>query len=153
VPIAPWKPAAHRPSSADWPWAGAVDLVGQQQVGEDRTRLEAELALAVLLDQDVGADDVGRHQVGRELDAVEGAVDDVGDGAHQHRLAQARHSLEKGVAVGDEADQRLADEIVLAHDDRLDLGLDGPRAVGELLNGQLGRLGLERGRHVGLLLG
>ena len=50
---------------------GAVDLVGQQQVGEDRSGLEAELALAVLLDKDVRADDVGGHQVRRELDAVE----------------------------------------------------------------------------------
>ena len=97
---------------------GAVDLVGEQQVGEDRSRLEAELALAVLLDQDVRADDVGRHQVRRELDAVERAVDDVGEGAHEHRLAQAGHALEQRVAVGDQADQRLPDEVVLADDDR-----------------------------------
>ena len=69
------------------------------------------------LDEDVGADDVGGHQVGRELDAVERAVDDVGEGPHEHRLAQAGHALEQRVAVGDEADQHLSDEVVLAHDD------------------------------------
>jgi hypothetical protein len=55
---------------------GAVDLVGQDEVGEDRARLELELRrplLASVLD-DVGADDVGGHQVGRELDAAEGQV-------------------------------------------------------------------------------
>ena len=45
-------------------------------------------------------------------------------GPHEHRLAQAGHALEQRVAVGDEADQRLPDEVVLADDDRLDLGLD-----------------------------
>ncbi len=95
-------------------------------------------ALAVLLDEHVRADDVGGHQVRRELDAVEGAVDDVGERAHEHRLAQAGHALEQCVAVGDEADQRLPDEIVLADDDRLDLCLDSPCAVGELLGRQIG---------------
>ena len=114
-----------------------VDLVRQQQVGEDRSGLEAELALAVLLDQDVRADDVGRHQVGRELDAVEGAVEHVGDRPHEHRLAQAGHAFEQRVAVGDEADQRLPDELVLADDDCLDLGLDRSRAICELLDGKL----------------
>ena len=48
---------------------GAVDLVGQQDVGEDRSLLGAELAgLRVV---DARADDVGRQQVGRELDAME----------------------------------------------------------------------------------
>ncbi len=65
---------------------------------------------------------------------------------HEHRLAQAGHALEQRVAVGDEADQRLSDEVVLADDDRLDLRLDRPRAVGELLDGDLiGRRSLERG--------
>ena len=103
-------------------------------------------ALAVLLDEDVGADDVGRHQVRRELDAVERAVDDVRDGSHEHRLAQARHALEQRVAVGDEADQRLPDEVVLADDDRLDLAT---RSLGRgrrtpRRRAQLGRRSLER---------
>ena len=40
-----------------------VDLVGEDQVGEDRSRLEPEDPLAALLDQDVRAGDVGGHQV------------------------------------------------------------------------------------------
>ncbi len=39
------------------------------------------------------------------------AVDDVGDGPHEHRLAEAGHALEQDVAVGEEAGERLADEL------------------------------------------
>ena len=51
---------------------GAIDLVGQHQVGENRASLEAHAAPPVqVLADDGRADDVGGHQVGRELDAVE----------------------------------------------------------------------------------
>ena len=44
--------------------AGAVDLVGHQQLGEHRARDEAEIALAAgALLQHLGAENVGRHQV------------------------------------------------------------------------------------------
>ena len=87
--------------------------------------------LPALLDEDVRAGDVGRHQVRRELDAVERAVDDVGDRPDEHRLAEAGHALEQDVAVGEQAGQRLADELALADDDPADLALDGLRALGE----------------------
>ena len=48
---------------------GAVDLVGHQQLGENRTGNEAEAAPAALAFlQHLGAENVGRHQVGSELD-------------------------------------------------------------------------------------
>ena len=51
--------------------ARAVDLVGHQQLAEDRPGDEAEAALAAgALLQHLAADDVGRHQVGGELDAA-----------------------------------------------------------------------------------
>ena len=73
---------------------------------------------------------------GRELDPVERAVDDVGDRPHEHRLAEARHALEQDVAVGEQAGQRLADEVALADDDPSDLALDGLGALGEGLRGE-----------------
>ena len=54
----------------------AVDLVGEQQVGEDRAERDLELALALVVD--AGADDVGGHEVGGELDALELAADRAG---------------------------------------------------------------------------
>jgi hypothetical protein len=57
------------------------------------------------------------------------------------------------VAVGDQADQRLPDEVVLADDDRLDLGFDCARMVCELFDRNLGRWPLERGlSHLPLLV-
>ncbi len=98
-------------SSADWV-LGVARLISSASTRLAKTGpgWNWNCALAALLDEDVGADDVGGHQVGRELDAAEAAVDDVGEGAHQHRLAQAGHALEQRVAVGEQADQRLADE-------------------------------------------
>jgi hypothetical protein len=46
-----------------------VDLVRQEQVGEDRPRTELEAGRAGI--EDRGAGDVGRHEVGRELDSLE----------------------------------------------------------------------------------
>ena len=47
----------------------AVDLVGQQQLAEDRPAGQGEAAGLEV--EQVGADDVAGHQVGRELDAAE----------------------------------------------------------------------------------
>ena len=91
-----------------------------------------------LLDEDVGAGDVGRHQVRRELDPVEGAVDDVGDRADEHRLAEAGDALEQDVAVGEQAGDRLADQGRLADDDAPDLAFDGLRTFGERLGREAG---------------
>ena len=64
---------------------GAVDLVGENDVAEDRPLHEAERAVAggdVLLQQ-LGAGDVARHQVGRELHAREIEVERLRDRLHE----------------------------------------------------------------------
>ena len=128
---------------------GPVDLVGEDEVGEDGAGLELEDALAALLDEDVRAGDVGRHQVGRELDPVERAVDHVADRPNEHRLAEPGDALEQDVAVGQQPGQGLADEIVLADDHPADLGLDRLRPLGEGFRGEaLGRRSVGGGRGV-----
>ena len=117
---------------------GAVDLVGQDEVAEDRPLLEAEAALAALLDDDVRADDVGRHQVRRELDAAEAEVERLGHRADEHRLAQARDALQQRVRPGQQADQRLPHELVLPDDEATDLAFDRRCHLGELLGSELG---------------
>jgi hypothetical protein len=117
---------------------GAIDLVREDQVREDRAGLELEDPLAAFFDEDVGARDIRRHQVGRELDPVERAIDDVGDRPHEHRLAEARHAFEEDVRVREEARQRLSDELTLADDDTTDLALDRLGAFGEGLGGEAG---------------
>ena len=81
----------------------AVDLVGEQQVREHRAALELEVALAgaVVFFEDLGADDVARHQVGRELDAAEIERERLAERAHEQRLAESRHAFEQAVAAGE----------------------------------------------------
>ena len=49
---------------------GAIDLVGQHDVSEDRTFLELKLAPTVGFGEHFRADDVRRHQVRRKLNAL-----------------------------------------------------------------------------------
>src|SRR5262249_11929514 len=77
---------------------GAVDLVGEQQVGEDRARVELHRAAAVMIFlKDVRAQDVARHQVWRELHAAELQVEQSAEGLDQRRLPDSRQSFEQNV--------------------------------------------------------
>ncbi len=89
-------PLAHRLQQRTLrPRRGAVDLVGQHDIGEDRPPTEDELVrLAVV---HAAAGDVGRQQVGRKLDAVEHAGQAAGDGLAHQRLAHAGHVLQQHV--------------------------------------------------------
>ncbi len=100
---------------------GAVDFVGENRVRENRAALELEFAPAGGgFHDDVGAEDVGGHQVGRELDAVEGKVQHFAQRAHQQRLAEAGHAFEQHVAAGEHGDERAFDDGVVADDDLAD---------------------------------
>ena len=117
---------------------GAVDLVREHDVGEDRALEELEhprLGHRVLL-QDLGADDVRGHQVGGELDALEGEVQGARQGRDEQGLGQAGHALEHAVAAREDRDQQLLDDLVLADDDLGELAadrLEGLLALGHQL--------------------
>jgi hypothetical protein len=58
-----------------------VDFVGHEKLGEDRALDEPERArLAGLVLENFRADDVGRHQVRRELDALGVEPEDLSEG-------------------------------------------------------------------------
>jgi len=70
-----------------------IDLVSKHDVGEDWTRDKLHCApsgRAIFFD-DLGAGDVGRHQVGSELNAFEREVEDVGDRAYEQSLRETGH--------------------------------------------------------------
>ena len=70
---------------------GAVDLVGEDDMGEERALNKAEgLATVGVFFEDVGAGDIGGHEIGGELDATEGEVEGAGQGLDQRGLGQAR---------------------------------------------------------------
>ena len=64
----------------------------------------------VFLD-DVGAGDVGRHQVGRELDAVELQLQHLRERRDEQRLRQARHADDQAVAADEERQQHQVDDV------------------------------------------
>ena len=117
---------------------GAVDLVGEHDVRENRPGLELEErpAVRVLLD-DVGADDVGGHQVGRELDARERQVQHVGERVDEARLADAGNALEQHVAAREQAGDREVHDLLVADDPAPDFLGDAEEAVAELIDGLL----------------
>ena len=103
-----------------------VDLVAEHDVGEDRPRLELELAELLVEGADPG--DVAGQQVRGELDAPHRAVDGPGQRLGQHRLADPGHVLDEHVPLGEQHGQRQPDRVRLALDD----GLDGlADAVGD----------------------
>src|SRR5262245_4221004 len=81
----------------------AVDLVGQQNVGEDGAVAQHELRCGDV--EDVSPGDVRRHQVWRELNAIEAGADDPRDGFDHQSLRSSWGALEERVPFGEEADQ------------------------------------------------
>ena len=110
---------------------GAVDLVGHQQLREHRSGDEAEAALAAgdFL-QHLGAENVGRHQVGRELHALGIETERDAHGLDQLGLGQAGHADQQRMAAGQHGDQCAFDDDVLAEDHRADGGFGGAHMGG-----------------------
>ena len=101
----------------------AVDLVRQHDVRKQRSFDEGEFAfpraLGVL--QDVRAGDVARHQVRRELDAVEVQGHHIGQRVNHRGLGQPGNTHQQRVTAGNDGDQQLFDDLFLTDDDLGDL--------------------------------
>ena len=74
-----------------------------------------------ILFDDVGAGDVGRHQVGRELDALEDQSQRLRHGAHQQRLGRAGQTGDQAVAADEQRDHHLLHHFFLADNHSPDL--------------------------------
>ena len=92
----------------------AVDLVGQQQTGEQRTTTEHELVHPLIENERAG--EVGRQQIGRELGAGEPQPERLGERTRGKRLSEARQILEQHVTTGEDAAQDERERLALAHD-------------------------------------
>ena len=114
---------------------GAVDFIGQDQVGENWPFLKHELAPpAWRFHHNVRAHDIGRHQIGRELNAAERNVEHVAKSAHQQRLAQTGNAFEQNVAACKKGHQRAIDDFVMADDDFADFAAQGGIGLAEVLD-------------------
>ena len=93
-------------------WGRAIDLVREKDVGEHRTLQESEFALtcrAILMD-DFGTGDVRRHEIRRELNAVEVESQASSQRVDQQRLGETRHAFENAVAASEDGDEELLDK-------------------------------------------
>ena len=70
---------------------------------------------------DVGAGDVGRHQIGRELDAFEEHAQNIRHGAHKESFGGAGETSDEAVAAHIQANTDLFNHFVLADDNAPDL--------------------------------
>lgn len=110
---------------------GAVDFVGHQKLGKDRAGDEAEAALAggVLLEH-FRAENVGGHQVGRELHAAGVETERNAHRFHQLGLGEAGHADQQRMAAGQHRDDGPFHHLLLAEDDGADRVLGGAHMGG-----------------------
>jgi hypothetical protein len=116
----------------------AVDLVGQEQLREDRPFGEHE-AVGLEIEQ-VGAEHVARHQIRRELDTAELQRQARGESASDQRLGRSRHAFEQNMAAGEETRQHQVDDLVLADDCLADFPADPLSDRANVLNVHQGSL-------------
>ena len=100
---------------------GSIDLVGQDDVGEEGARLEDERAALGLPDRD--AEDIGREHVGGELDALEAGADGSRQRGGQRGLADAGDVLDQQVTARHQADHGEAHHLRLADQGAADVRL------------------------------
>ena len=74
-----------------------------------------------------------RHQVGRELNALELHVENPRQRADHQRLRQPRHADQQAMPAGEDRGEDLLDHLVLPDDDLLQLLAASAAGAGELL--------------------
>ena len=91
---------------------GAVDFVGQQDVGKNRPTLEFKLLLDGGVDRD--AKHIRRQHVAGELHPLKAAVDGARQGLAEGSLAHSRNAFNQKMAASQNRHQCKADNVVLA---------------------------------------
>ena len=108
-----------------------VDFVGEEEGRENRPAHEVEFVLLQV--EDGRSRDVGRHQVWRELDAVELAAENMGERADKQRLGHAWHAFDERMAAREDGDEREVHHALLSDDDLGDLLARSPEDFLELI--------------------
>src|SRR6185436_10277225 len=94
---------------------GAVDLVGEDDLGENRPRMKLESPGFTVVDR--YPENVGRQEVARELYALEAQSQGGGERVREHGLADPGYILDQQVAARDEAGDGEPDLMYLAEND------------------------------------
>ncbi len=105
---------------------------------EDRARLELELAHPVGLGQHLRADDVGGHQVGRELDSLEAEPERFAGRLDHQRLAQSGHAFDQNMAAAKQRGQQFSYDLAMADDYARDFTLGARKNLAKIRNPLVG---------------
>jgi hypothetical protein len=122
-----------------------VRLISSARIRSQHDLHEAEHPRAArpVFFEDLGAGDVARHEVRRELDAGEPEAQGLGHRGDDERLGQTGHAFQQRVASREDRGQDAVDDLLLTHDlmaHLLEQPLAGLRQVRELLDVVLGCL-------------
>ena len=85
-------------------WPGAIDLVNQHDIGEQRSGPKHETARCLI--EHVYTDDIARHQIRRSLNALELPAKRAGQCLGQQGLAKPRHALHQHMTARHQRDDQ-----------------------------------------------
>ncbi len=100
----------------------------------------------MLLVEHFGTENIRRHQIGRELDALGVEAQRDAERLDQLGLGEAGHADQQRMTAGEDGDERVLDHPILAEDDGRDLRLS-PRESGSTPARPNGRFRLPVSRH------
>ena len=92
---------------------GAVELIGQEQVAKQRAGLVLHLPGGLVVEGEAG--EVGGHHIGGKLHPAAAQSQGLGEGGGNGGLAHAGDILQQDVATGQDGDENLDHDLVLAH--------------------------------------
>ena len=92
--------------------ACSVDFVAQKQIAVHRAPVELELALLAHIHRE--ARDIGRHGVGRELDALVIKIERAGQREREGGFAHARHIFKQHMSARINRHKRFLDYVALS---------------------------------------
>jgi len=98
--------------------SGAVDFVGQHEVGEDRSGLEAQSFMSTFIRLDHhAADDIRRHEIWRKLYPGILKLQGARQRTQQRGLSEARNPFQQHVPGRQQADEHAFDHVILPDND------------------------------------
>ena len=87
-----------------------IDLVPQQDMAENRSRLKAELAASLVIRKDdAGTRDIGGHQIDGELNPVEAQIERQSQRLDQRGLPRAGNTFDQNVTTRKKSGEELLD--------------------------------------------
>ena len=96
----------------------AVDFVGKEEVGENGASFGGKFLGSRVVD--VGADNVGRKEIGGELDSPEVGRESLSQSSDGEGLGESGETFDEKVVSGEKTDEHAIDEVVLPDEDACD---------------------------------